>query len=179
MPLDRTQIGRAGELALALYAMVTASGELELFTPVSDDDHVDVTAGRRGGMPRLALQVKTAPALDRDGLVEARAEYPSGRVREHPAFLYAVLWLPAVSIEAAWIVPSPDFNRLAYHSEVRGRVALELRADPHREDRWTPFQVAPAELGPHLMNVADALGGPIPAAFLAEHGGLVVLASRR
>ena len=48
--VDRTQIGRAGELALALYALVTSDGELELFTPVSDDDHADISAGRRGGI---------------------------------------------------------------------------------------------------------------------------------
>jgi hypothetical protein len=42
--MDKTELGRAGELALALYAMVSSDGELQLFTPVADDDHVDATA---------------------------------------------------------------------------------------------------------------------------------------
>ncbi len=61
--MDKTQIGRAGELALALYSMVSSDGELELFTPVADDDHVDATAGRRGGVPVIAIQVKTLHAI--------------------------------------------------------------------------------------------------------------------
>ena len=83
--MDRTQIGRAGELALALYALVTSDGELELFTPVSDDDHVDITAARKGGIPALAIQVKTGPRLDANGMVEANAFFDHGHVREHPA----------------------------------------------------------------------------------------------
>src|SRR5437879_2601690 len=63
--VDKTQLGRAGELAMALYAMVSSDGELELFTPVADDDHVDATAARRGGVPAIAIQVKTASGLDR------------------------------------------------------------------------------------------------------------------
>jgi hypothetical protein len=55
--VDKTQLGRAGELALALYSMVSSDGELQLFTPVADDDHVDATAGRRGGQPAIAIQV--------------------------------------------------------------------------------------------------------------------------
>jgi hypothetical protein len=63
--MDYTQIGRAGELALALYALVSSDGELELFSPIADDDHVDATAGRKGGIPAIAIQVKTAPKQDR------------------------------------------------------------------------------------------------------------------
>ena len=111
--MDKTQLGRAGELALALYSMVSSNGELQLFTPVADDDHVDATGGRLGGQPAIAIQVKTAGAVDRNGEVEAKADYPVDHVREHPAFVYAMLLLASVRIEAAWIVPSPDFNRLA------------------------------------------------------------------
>jgi hypothetical protein len=81
--------------------MVSSDGELELFSPIADDDHVDATAGRRGGVPAIAIQVKTVRELDRSGMVEAKADYPNGHVREHPAFLYAVLLLPSVAIESA------------------------------------------------------------------------------
>src|SRR5260370_24272306 len=88
--MDKTELGRAGELALALYSMVSSDGELQLFTPVADDDHVDATAGRRGGQPAIAIQVKTAGAVDRNGEVEAKADSPLHHAREHPALLFAV-----------------------------------------------------------------------------------------
>ncbi len=58
--MDKTELGRAGELAMGLYSIVSSDGDLQLFTPVADDDHVDATAGRRSGMPAIAIQVKTA-----------------------------------------------------------------------------------------------------------------------
>ena len=146
--------------------MVTSDGALELFTPVTDDDHVDVTAGRRGSIPAIALQVKASPSPDKNGLVEARAEYALGRVREHPAFLYAVLLMSSVTIAGAWIVPSPDFNRLAYRSHDDGMEAFEFRADPERDDTWARFRVSPILLGPHLLDVIDHLPERIPPDFV-------------
>jgi hypothetical protein len=73
--MDKSQIGRAGELAIELYALVTSGGEVDIYTPVVDDDHVDLVAGIRGGPPTLGIQVKTTPGLDRSGLVEATASY--------------------------------------------------------------------------------------------------------
>lgn len=177
--MDKTQIGRAGELALALYAMVSSDGELELFTPVADDDHVDATAGRRGGVPAIAIQVKTGPKVDRNGLVEARASYPAGQIRQHPAFLYAVLLLESVSLEAAWIVPSPDFNRIAYRTSSRGRQILEFRADPSKADRFSQFRVPPLEIGPRLLTIIDTLHEHIPLHAISGSSGLVLGARRR
>jgi hypothetical protein len=77
--MDKSQIGRAGELAVELYALVTSAGEIDIYSPVVDDDHIDLVAGPRGGEPVLGIQVKTTPGLDRDGLVEARASYEAGK----------------------------------------------------------------------------------------------------
>jgi hypothetical protein len=76
--MDKSQVGRAGELAPALYSLVTSAGRLELFSPVVDDDHVDLMAGLRGELPVLGLQVKTTDGLDENGQVEATASYPEG-----------------------------------------------------------------------------------------------------
>jgi hypothetical protein len=176
--MDHTELGRAGELALDLYAMVSSDGELQLFTPVADDDHVDATAGRRGRIPAIAIQVKTVRQVDRTGLVEAKADYPAGQIREHPAFLYAVLLLPSVTIETAWLVPSPDFNRLVYHVASADRELLEFRGDPSRDDRYAAFRVPPLEIGPRLLTIIDSLPEHIPPPSILEAEGLV-LARRR
>ena len=114
MTLDTSQLGKAGEIALTLYALITSEGQVELYTPVVDDDHVDLVGAIRGGLPTIGLQVKTEDHLDKYGQVEARASYPRGTIREDPAFLYAVLLLQSVQIRTAWLIPSPDFNRLVY-----------------------------------------------------------------
>lgn len=163
-----------GGLALALYAMVSSDGALELFTPVSDDDHVDVTAGRRARLPAIGIQVKASPKVHADGMVEARAVYPPGTVREHPAFLYAVLLMSTVTISCAWIVPSPEFNRLAYRERTASAEVLEFRARPQGDDKFARYRVAPLDIGPHLLRIIDSLTQTIPRDFLAGFAGLVV-----
>ena len=166
--MDKTQIGRAGELAVALYGLVTSAGRLELFTPVADDDHVDLVAGLHGGLPALGIQVKTANALDKNGQVEAEASYPAGQVREDPAFIYAVLLLESVNIRAAWLIPSPDFNRLAYRAFASNRETLELRASPDGEDRFARFRVDPLQLGPVLVSQIEAAPAAEPPRWLLD-----------
>jgi len=80
--LASTQRGTAGEELVA--ACVTLSSE-----PLTDDDHTDITAGRRGKVPALAIQVKTALSLNRKRLAVARMSFPEGRPRQHPALVYA------------------------------------------------------------------------------------------
>ncbi len=150
--MDKSQVGRAGELAIELYMLVTAGGEVDIYTPVVDDDHVDLVAGIRGGPPTLGIQVKTTPSLDHSGLVEARASYPSGHVREDPNFLYAIVLLNAVRIEAIWLIRSPDFNRLAYRIVDSGREILEFRGRPSGDDAFSTFRIDPMQVGPTLFS---------------------------
>lgn len=172
--MDKTQLGRAGELALALYSMVSSNGELQLFTPVADDDHTDATAGRRGAVPAIAIQVKTAGGVDHGGLVEAKADYPAGRVREHRAFIYAVLLMTSVTIETAWLIPSPDFNRITYRVRRGDREILEFRGDPLRDDRYSTFRVPPLELVPRLLSLIDSLEELIPPRLVDGAAGLML-----
>jgi hypothetical protein len=153
--MDKSQLGRAGELAIAFYGLVTSGGELEAFSPVVDDDHVDLVAGRRGSLPSIGIQVKTTDRLDANGLVQALASYPEGELREDEAFLYAVLLLRSVEIRAVWVVPSPDFNRLAYQYVKAGRQVLEFRASPDRQDAFAVFRIDPLQLGSALLSRID------------------------
>jgi hypothetical protein len=135
---------------------LSSVGELELFT---DDDHTDVTAGKRGKVPAVAIQVKTALSLDRKHLAVARMAFPDGKPREHPAYVYAIVYVANAGVEAAWIVPSPDFNRLSYRGAGRRGKGVELQfmASPTRPDRWSAFRCERMELGPRLINLIDSL----------------------
>ncbi len=169
--LTSTQRGAAGEQLFAAAVTLSSNGELELFKPLTDDDHTDASAGRRGGVPVLVLQVKTALSLNRKKLAVARMAFPEGRTREHPAFVYAIVYVLDASIECAWVVPSADFNRLAYRGAGRRGKGIELQfmASPTRDDRWAAFRGSRLDLGPRLLALADALGPSAPLGLPGEH----------
>ncbi|HKW60101.1 MAG TPA: hypothetical protein VJR46_10160, partial [Candidatus Dormibacteraeota bacterium] len=159
--LTATQRGIAGEELFTACVTLTSNGDLELFRPTTDDDHTDVTIGKRGMVPALAIQVKTALGLDRKGLAVARMAFPEGRPREHPAFVYAIVYVVDAGVDVAWIVPSAAFNRLAYRGAGRRGKGIELQfmASPTRADRWTDFRCSRLDLGPRLL----AFIGDLPA----------------
>lgn len=161
--LTPTQKGAAGEELVAACVTLSSDGELELYKPLSDDDHTDISAGRRGKVPALAIQVKTALDLDAKGFAVARM-YFSGKPREHPAFVYAIVYVVEASIETAWIVPSADFNRMTYRGTgKRGNgIELQFMASPTRHDKWAPFRLTRLELGPRLLAIVDTLPAKRP-----------------
>ena len=157
--LTATQAGTAGEELLAACVTLSSNGDLELFKPLSDDDHTDVSVGRRGHVPALAVQVKTALTVDRKGLAVARMYFPGATPREHPAFVYAIVYVVDASIEAGWVVPSADFNRMTYRGKGPNGKGIELQfmARPSRADKWSRFRVTRLETGPRLTAIIDAL----------------------
>lgn len=157
--LTPTQKGAAGEDLLAACVTLSSDGELELYKPLSDDDHTDISAGRRGKVPALAIQIKTALDLDPKGYAVARMYFSSPKPREHPAFIYAIVYVVDASIQVGWIVPSADFNRLTYRGKGKWGKGIELQfmASPTRHDQWAPFRLRRLELGPRLLAIADSL----------------------
>jgi len=157
--LTPTQRGTAGEELFAACVTLSSAGDLELFKPLTDDDHTDITAGKRGRVPALAIQVKTALSLTRQGFAVARMNFPDGKPRRHPAFVYAMVYVLDANIDAAWVVPSADFNRLSYRGAGRRGKGLELQfmASPTRQDRWSSFRCGRMDLGPKLIALIDSL----------------------
>ena len=175
--LTPTQKGAVGEELFSACVTLSSNGDLELFKPLSDDDHTDISAGRRGKVPALAIQVKTALGLDAKGFAVARM-YFSGPPREHPAFIYAILYVVDASIDTAWVVPSTDFNRLTYRGKGKWGKGLELQfmASPTRVDKWSGFRRTRLELGSALLRIADLLPeGPPPRVA----GAQILLKTRR
>lgn len=169
--LTPTQRGTAGEELFAACVTLSSAGDLELFKPLTDDDHTDVTAGKRGRVPALAIQVKTALSLTRQGFAVARMTFPEGKARQHPAFVYAIVYVTDASIEVAWIVRSADFNRLSYRGAGRRGKGIELQfmASPTRQDRWSAFRCERMDMGPKLVNLIDSLPAGRPPRVPGAH----------
>ena len=110
-------------------------------------------------MPALAIQVKTVLHIDRKGHAVARMYFSGDKPREHPAFIYVIVYVVDLAVEKAWIVPSADFNRMTYRGKGKHAKGLELEfmARPVQTDKWSVFRCSRAELGPRLLAIVDGL----------------------
>lgn len=157
-------------MQLASCVMLTSDGELELFKPVVDDDHTDIAVGRQGMVAELAIQTKTALSLDRQGRVVARSDFPTDQIRERARFVYVIVYIVEAAIATGWIVPSADFNRIAYHvSRLHGGVELEFIAYPDRDDRWAPYRCRRMDLGARLLDLVRSLPPGVAPIFPDAH----------
>ncbi|HEY1421571.1 MAG TPA: hypothetical protein VGG90_12800 [Candidatus Dormibacteraeota bacterium] len=166
MPLSQTQIGRSGEALFSAIATLTADGRIELTGDFADDDHTDITARGHGGFRGLFIQIKTATHLDAAQQVEGRTTLQIGAdPPEDPAFVYVFILLAGISIGTIWVVPSAEFNRLAYRHEDAQGLTLAFRAYPDRDDRYAPFRVAPEAVGPRILELMASLPDRRPPKF--------------
>jgi hypothetical protein len=170
-PLSDVQAGRIGEYLLSVYAMLTTGGELVPFQVVADDDHRDLVVAAKGKSVFASLQAKACFELGASGFVQSNATYFADSIPSQPSWIYVVVLVLDLAPVVWWLVPAPDFNRLASHAPAReGRkVELHFRAHPDRNDAFTPFRTATRDVGPKLLAVIDGLPPstrPLPGARL-------------
>ena len=94
--------------------------------------------------------------------VVAFANYPVDAIPESARLLYLVGLLDVAQhlLSRIWLVPSADFNRLAYreHSARPGRVTLQFSCLASGDASWDQFEVPRLELGSLLEPLVAALG---------------------
>jgi hypothetical protein len=119
-------------------------------------DHKDFIFDERGGYRNIYLQVKGVTQTNVLGQVRMHVSYPVGSVLSNRRFLYlfCLLDVKLMRITRMWLIPSPDFNRLAPRPNAKpGRVDLAFVAGAR--SKWDRYQVTPEELGLRLIKVVE------------------------
>jgi len=169
--LSDVQAGRIGEYLLAVYAMLTSGGELVPFQVEADDDHRDLVVAAKGENKFASLQAKACFSLGASGFVQSNATYSFNSIPSDPAWIYVVVLILDLAPVVWWLVPAPDFNRLASQAPARRgrRVELHFRAHPDKKDKFSPFRTETKNVGPRLLEIIAALPPatrPLPGARL-------------
>jgi hypothetical protein len=160
--LEGTALGTLIELMVEAEILAGSDGHLIPSRMEPDVDHRDLVVAEVGGYGALWLQVKGTTHLDREGRVVAFANYPADAIPESTRLLYLVglLDLQQHLLARLWLVPSADFNRLAYqeHSAREGRVTLQFSCRAAGDERWDRYEVPRLELAARLAPLVGALG---------------------
>jgi hypothetical protein len=160
--IEGTTLGTLVELMVEAEILAGSGGRLIASRLEPDVDHRDLVVAEVGGYGALWLQVKGTTHPDREGRVVAFANYPVDAIPESARLLYLVCLLDLQQhlLARLWLVPSADFNRLAYRerSAHADRVTLQFSCRAAGDERWDSFEVPRLELAARLEPLVSALG---------------------
>ena len=134
-------IGQVAELLARASVLASSGGRLTTFKPDADVNHKDFIVDTRSGDLHAYIQVKCATLL-RQAQVWCVARFLPDQIptSAHVLYLFAFLDLHSIELTRMWLVPAPDFNRLAYRRKRGTRVELWFKT-PARDHRWDEFMV--------------------------------------
>jgi hypothetical protein len=152
--LEGSALGSLVELMVEAEIIAGSDGRLIPSKMEPDVDHRDLFVTHVGGFGAVWIQVKGTSHADNEGRIVAFADYPSDAIPESSSLLYIVCLVDLEEhvLTRLWLVPSADFNRLAYkeHGAREGRVALQFSCLIRGDARWQSFEVKRLELGARL-----------------------------
>jgi len=160
--LEGTTLGTLVELMVEAEVLAGSGGRLIPSRMEPDVDHRDIVVAEVGGFGALWLQVKGTIHPDSEGRIVAFANYPVDAIPESARLLYLVCLLDVEQhlLARTWLVPSADFNHLAYreHSARPGRVTLQFSCLASGDAHWDKFEIPRLQLGARLEPLVAALG---------------------
>jgi hypothetical protein len=160
--LEGSTLGTLIELMVEAEILAGSSGQLIPSRVEPDVDHRDIVVANVGGYGVLWLQVKGTTHADHEGRIVAFANYPQDAIPENARLLYVVCLLDVQQHELGrvWVIPSAEFNRLAYreHSGRAGHITLQFSCVAAGDPRWDGFEVSRLELAARLEPLVAALG---------------------
>lgn len=164
--LEGSALGSLVELMVEAEIIAGSDGRLIPSRMEPDIDHRDLVVTDVGGFGAIWLQVKGTARPDHEGRVVAFANYRTDAIPESPQLLYLVCLadLHQHLLARLWLVPSADFNRLAYRErdEREGRVTLQFSCVAAGDERWDGFEVPRLELGQRLAPLPREVGAATP-----------------
>lgn len=169
MPLSSVQKGAIGQFAFLATAMMTGNGQIEAYTPAADNEGRDAEIRRHlKSSPGIGIQVKVTFFAIPEG--RARGPYLTIRFDIAKKHLEADLrlWYFFAFYDPkqlrfqgpVFLIPSKVFHKMALSGVTKGKVWFSMTASLAltSHDRWSPFRVAPKELGKRLLEIVDKTG---------------------
>ena len=159
------QQGIVAQYEFANILTLGTAGRLEAAAPLADDERRDFEIHIKGDYLRsLAVQVKSARNLfswEGHKYLRIRFAVANARVVNHPRFFYffAHLDLHAmVFTEPVFLVPSAVVHGHARPiAGMRSAFLFAANMDLGSRDKWSPYRLSIAEVGPAVLRVITGL----------------------
>jgi hypothetical protein len=166
MPLSAVQKGAVGQFAFLAIALVTGNGQVEIYTPVADNEGRDAEVRRH--LKRAAdigIQIKVAFGLSivnsgRRTYLALRFEIADKRLRNDPRLWYFLAVYDPRQLQLldpVFLIPSAVMHRMARHGRSKRGIQFHVNANliPDSHDKWSPYRVTLSDLGKRLLEIID------------------------
>jgi hypothetical protein len=191
MPITDSEQGSITEAEFVKVAMITSNGQAVPTRPVIDDEHRDVDIHLRRHFMSLAVQCKSALRLRMQR--GKRILQISFSLRppffSSPLFWYFFAQFDVKSMsftEPVFLAPSSFVHRQAVRGVTvrhgRTRFVVQANLDPKSKDKWSPYRLSLAELGPKIVEILKASGAKnaeLGLDPLRIEPGIILLTKRR
>ena len=166
MPISNSEQGTITEAEFVKIVMLTSDGEAVPSRPVVDDEHRDFDIHRRRRLAALAMQLKTTLRLRKHGRqlimqITFRMRPP---LFTSPRFWYFLAHFDVATMtftEPMFLVPSTFLHKHARRGKSANKAGIpfQIKAslDPDAHDKWRPFRVTIAQLGPRILEILTEL----------------------
>ena len=177
-PLNKTQVGIAGQQEFCKLVILGSSGRLEPSVPYSDDERRDFEIRLTREFARsLAVQVKCASRLVKGVLLVVHFVVSARRLVDDPRFWYFFAYLDRRQMtfrDPVFLVPSTVVH--AHGHKMSGRRKLftfTMSLAPGSHDQWSGYRLSPLALGKRIVQIIRGL--PLRAGRPAQRAAIATL----
>jgi hypothetical protein len=164
MPLSTSQKGAIGQFIFLATALVTGKGQVEIYSPAADNEGRDAEVRRHlKPAPAISIQIKVAFSMamgESRHYLWLRFELLESRIQNDPRLWYFFAYFDGAELrlrDPIFLIPSHVFHKMGRGGKRGKRIWFELVAslEPGSHDRWSPYRVAPKDLGKRLLEIID------------------------
>jgi hypothetical protein len=164
MPLSTVHKGAIGQFAFLAAAPATGKWQVEAYAPAADNEGRDAEIRRHlKPVPGIGIQVKvTFFTTDHHAakFLDLRFALLENRVQNDPRLWYFFAYYDVRELrlhDPAFLVPSHVFHKMGRTGKRKGRIFFSMWAGlaPQSGDRWSPYRVAPIDVGKRLLEIID------------------------
>lgn len=151
---DAGRMGKAAEYLVAAVCILATRGRLNVSTSIVDDEGIDLVFHLRESTATLAVQVKarmTDGSMARKGRFQAFVRSQTFQPRDDLDMLFVLVDNENGAIEAAWLVPSADFDGMHGKPTGKGRFPFSAAISASSKDKWSPYRLTSAELAARVV----------------------------
>jgi hypothetical protein len=115
--LSSRQKGAISENRVAEIITLASKGNISCFTPITDDDGLDLIISPKGAFKPLFLQIKSRFKLQKNGRFIQNVGFNTFSPHKSFYVLFLLFNEKTLEVDAIWLVPSLDFREKAYHKK--------------------------------------------------------------